>query len=142
MCKVANLLIQSLETGTDELRSFIAAWAALEIFVNSQFKGEYDRKWQDMLASDTPASSQIFFERLMNVMKGKYSLFDKFVVVASLLDEHSAENDIVEFKRLKGIRDNFFHGEEAQGEEGAVLPVEQVQNMLRKYLTLHLECTA
>jgi len=70
-------------------------------------------------------------------MKDKYNLFDKFVVIASLLDENPAEKDILEFKRLKNVRDNFFHGEKA-----AALPVEQAQNLLRKYLTLHLEYTA
>ena len=59
-------------------------------------------------------------------MKGRYSLFDKFVVIASLLDENSAEKYIEEFKQLKIIRDNFFHGAEA-----VPLPVGAAQYLLR-----------
>lgn len=137
LSKVANLLIQSLETATDEIRSFIVAWAALEIFVNSLFKDRYDREWLEKLASGAPASSHKYFERLKEVMKDKYRLSDKFLVIASLLNEDSAEEDAVEFKRLKDIRDNLFHGGGAE-----TLPVEQVQALLRNYLTLHLECSA
>jgi hypothetical protein len=43
LAKVANLLIESQETGTNELRAFIAAWSSLEIFVSAMFKAVYGR---------------------------------------------------------------------------------------------------
>jgi len=59
-----NLLSTSLDRGTDELQGFIAAWSALEIFINSAFKSTYEARWFTIMMAGTPESSKPIFDRL------------------------------------------------------------------------------
>jgi len=136
MATVARLLVQSLETGSSNLRSFIAAWSALEVFTNVVFKDSYEEQWVSLLATGTPAAAKKYFQRLQDVMKDKYRLLDKFLVVASLLDEKAAEHDTGEFMRVKDVRDRFFHTMEI---EESALPSQAIQALVQKYLRLHVE---
>ena len=114
---------------------FIAAWLALEIFVNASFKATYESRWFDIMENGAPAAAKPVFERLRDVMRDKYRLADKFLVIASVLDSDAAAMDIDEFRRLKGIRDSLLHALETP----AHLPTESVQKLLLKYMTLHLD---
>lgn len=67
-------------------------------------------------------------------MEGKYNIRDKFVVVASALDEANADEDIEAFEGLKNIRDTVH----TMSLHTASLLVDQTRNLLRKYLRLHL----
>jgi hypothetical protein len=91
--KVARLLAASLDRSADRLRSFISTWSAFEIFVNTAFKQQYDAAWLARLSEGTPAAGRTYFERLRDVMKDKVRLADKFLIIASMLDEASAEDD-------------------------------------------------
>lgn len=136
LAAVVRLLTQSIETTTDNLRSFLAAWAGFEIFVNNVFKDKYKQAYWDKLSSNTVSSGRRFFDRLKSVMKGKYNLADRFLVIASLLDETSADSDSVEFNGLKKLRDDLLHGQEV---DERTLPNAEVQYLLRKYLRLHIQ---
>ena len=58
--------------------------------------------------------------RIKDVMKDKYRLTDKFVLIASFLS-NEIEEDIESFKSMKKLRDDIFHGKEFNEE---TLPVE------------------
>lgn len=131
----SSLLITSLNQATDALQAFIAAWSALEIFVNASFKATYEPRWFDIMENGAPAAAKPVFERFKDVMSDKYRLADKFLVIASVLDADAAATDAEEFRRLKGIRDSLLHALETP----AHLPTEAVQKLLLKYLTLHLD---
>jgi hypothetical protein len=135
LAKIANLLIESQETKTNELRAFIAAWSALEMFVSSLFKAVYGERWFHNLSSNAPASAKPYFDRLKSVMNDKHRLADKFLVIAAILDSASAEKDVSDFRCLKSVRDGLFHTSEGATSQ---YPVEDTQNLLRKYLDLHL----
>jgi hypothetical protein len=135
LAKVANLLIESQEIRTNELRAFIAAWSALEIFVTATFKAVYEERLYRLLSSNVPASIVPYIARLKSVMNDKHRLNDKFLVLASILDSVSAEADASVFRRLKSARDGLFHASETATER---YPVEDTQKILRKYLDLHL----
>ena len=81
-----SLLSTSLERGTDELEAFIAAWSALEIFVNATFKTTYELRWFDIMQDGAPISAKPVFQRFKDVMSDKYRLADKFLIIASVLD--------------------------------------------------------
>src|SRR5713101_23199 len=49
---------------TDELQGFIAAWSALEIFINGTFKATYEVRWFEIMEDGAPASAKPVFERL------------------------------------------------------------------------------
>jgi hypothetical protein len=136
LTKVVNLLLESQEAATDDLRSFISAWAALEIFVNMIFRSRYESEWIGVLASAAPSSLTRHFDRLREVMKDKHRLLDKFLIVASLLDADSADADAAVFAAAKSVRDSLFHASDTNSTK---YPVAQIQNLLRKYLARHLD---
>ncbi len=129
-----RLLTQSLETTQDELRAFIAAWTALEIFTNKVFS-TYEEKFISGIEDDhnSHGVSQ-FLVRIKDVMKDKYRLTDKFSLIASFLSDDISE-DIELFKSMKKERDNISHGKEFDEES---LPVENARKMVAKYLKSHM----
>ena len=136
MSRSLSLLATSLDQGTDELQGFIAAWSALEIFVNTTFKSVYAAEWLKILQDGAPKSAKPVFDRLNDVMSDKYRLWDKFTIVACVLDPDAAVGDGAEFKRLKDIRDKLLHTFDNPLES---LPTLAIQVLLQKYLRLHLK---
>ena len=131
---VYRLLVRATSEHSDKLRSFIFAWTALEIFFNKIFK-LYEVKFLEKHTIDgLPILAQHFFKRIKNVMKGKYSLRDKFIVIASMLSDDT-EDDLDKFVKAKRVRDTFLHGEDI---EESQLPIQEIVVMVRKYLSLHL----
>jgi hypothetical protein len=125
--KIVRLLANSHQTKDRALQSFIEAWAALEIFVNASFKHRYEREWMAKLKTGAPPSAQPYFVRLAEIMKDRVRLNDKFVIIASLLNESGAEEDAATFARLKKLRDSFHTGEIVESN----LTVETAQLLLR-----------
>jgi hypothetical protein len=74
-----------------------------------------------------PVSAQPLIDRFRDVMKDKYRLADKFLVVASLLDAATASDDAIEFSELKRIRDGPLH---ALDMPSSPLPTDDVQKLL------------
>ena len=131
---VYRLLVRATSEHSDKLRSFIFAWTALEIFFNKIFK-LYEVKFLEKHTIDgLPILAQHFFKRIKDVMKGKYSLRDKFIVIASMLSDDT-EDDLDKFVKAKKVRDTFLHGEDI---EESQLPIQEIVGMVRKYLSLHL----
>ena len=83
-----------------------------------------------------PESSTPIFERFKDVMKDKYRILDKFLVISTILDPDGANEDVKSFKSLKEIRDNMFHKFDSIPDH---LPVENVQALFVKFLKLHLQ---
>lgn len=135
LARPTSLLFTSLEKATGELQGFIAAWSALEIFVNATFKSSYEKGWSAIMAGGAPASAKPLFKRFQEVMSNKYRLVDKFLVIASVLDADHAADDAAEFRRLKKLRDGLFHVLDAPS---SPLPTEAGQKLLLKYMKLHL----
>lgn len=75
-----RLFTQSLETTQDQLRSFISAWTALEIFTNKVFS-VYEEKFIVNIADNHNSHGvNQFLTRIKDVMKDKYRLTDKFAL--------------------------------------------------------------
>ena len=119
LARSTRLLVSSLEEATDALQAFISAWSALEIFVNASFKDTYEVRWT---ASALPNAE-------------KPTLAGKFEYIASILDPANSAADGDEFRRLKGIRDKFFHAVATPRE---LLPTDAIQKLCMKYMKLHL----
>jgi hypothetical protein len=139
IARAAGLLITSLEQATDQLQAFIAAWSALEIFVNATFKATYEARWFQIMEDGAPASAKPVFKRFEDVMTDKYRLADKFLIIASVLDSQAATDDAKEFVRLKKFRDGLFH---ALDSPTSSLPTDDVQKLLLKFMKLHFTAKA
>jgi len=132
---VCRLLVRSGSEKNDKIRAFIFAWTALEVFFNKAFRA-YEHKFLEKHTIDSlPILAQHFFERIRDVMKGKYSLRDKFIVIATVLSPDS-DGDLEIFRKAKKARDTFLHGEDIDENE---LPTSEIVNMVKKYLKLHIE---
>jgi hypothetical protein len=138
LSSVFGLLRAAVDGGAEPLRSFVAAWSALEIFTNKLFK-MYERIWFDLLVRDRPSAEIAHLSRIREVMKGKHSLTDKFTVIAFVLDTEGAVTDIPVFNELKNVRDRLLH---RGAQETGNLPAPQVVSLIRRYLRLHLERVA
>lgn len=130
-----RLLSQSSKGHIDQLMAFLSAWTALELFIQQAFKSTYEPRLHALFEKAAPSSASRFLERMRDVMNDKYNIRDKFVAVASALDEVGAEADIVHFAQLKKRRDDFAH---AMKDDPTTLPADATRDLLRKYLRLHL----
>ena len=133
--RVVRLLVSSLQTEGDALRSFLYAWTAIEIFVNKTFRSHEEQFFRTLGDGEHPDARRQYLERSRTGRSGKYSLTDKFALIASFLCPESADEDVGLFKRVKQDRDKLVHGQDVHE---AGLPVRAVQELLRRYLRLYL----
>lgn len=134
--RVFRLLSQAIDGTNDNLRSFIFACTALEVFINKIFK-EYEKEFLAFLDKSSGFNtSKIFLNRISEVMRDKYKLQDKFVIITSFLKDEEAELMLEWFKKIKKCRDQMFHGEEI---EEATLPTDDVINIIKIYLKKHID---
>lgn len=132
-----RLFAQSLEATQDNLRSFISAWTALEIFTNKVFSNYEERFIAGIADEHSSHGVSQFLARIKVVMKDKYRLSDKFALIASFLSD-DVEEDIELFRSLKDLRDDISHGNEFNEE---TLPIESVRKLAAKYLRSHILLT-
>jgi hypothetical protein len=134
--RIVRLYVHSLNRATDNYRSFIAAWSALEILVGKIFP-----TYQPLLAAELqqvsqPPGVQVYLNRVAEVMEDQHNLADKFTIISMFLDdEGQPEEDVKKFRRLKKVRDLLFHGQDIPEES---LPTGEVQQLFDKYLRNHV----
>lgn len=133
--RVIGLHAHSLNTATDNYRSFIASWSALEILIGKLFPA-----YQRLLATELRAVSQApglhaYLDRVADVMGAKHSLADKFSVLSVYLSDKEGAEDLVAFRALKNIRNRLTHGEDMAE---ANLPTRAVQSLFERCLRNHL----
>lgn len=136
--EVGSLLASSYHSEGDAVRSFLAAWKALERFVDKTF-GRYEQPFfAGLLGGVQPDAFKKHLVRCHEEMgkARKYSLNDRFRVVSYQLCPADADRDADVFSRAKDVRDRLAHREEVEDSE---LPVAAVRTLVRKYVRLHLE---
>jgi hypothetical protein len=135
LSRVYKLLIQAISRDNDELRRFIFGWSALEILISKLFS-EYEKQFVQNLVGAHPANNSLrYFERVREVMQGKYSIIDKFVIVAACIGDDRSEADIENFTKIKKMRDALLHGEVINEKS---LPIRETVELLQKYLLRHI----
>ena len=135
MASVVRLLNQSIDEGSDTLRSFLSAWTGLEILINKTFSS-YESRFIDTIKQGAPSHALDFYlNRVSNVMSDKYRLIDRFIIVSHFLSNTSSKSDLEQFRQIKNIRDQLLHGAEIADSN---LPVHETQDILKRYLTKHL----
>jgi hypothetical protein len=135
---IYKLLVQAISRDNDQLRRFMFGWSALEILTNKVFS-EYEKQFvQNLIGADPAIHTQRYFERIRDVMKGKYRLADKFVVLAACVGDKTVEDDIENFVKIKKTRDALMHGETIDEKS---LPDSETVALLKKYLRHHINAT-
>jgi hypothetical protein len=136
ICNVAALFAMALEQKSDRYKGFVTAWSALEILTGKLF-----RRYEDTLVAKLEGASNApglksYLDRVQEVMNGRYTLVDRFIVLSIFLGGDQAAEDIARFKACKEIRDKLFHGKQIPDRE---LPIDDVFGLLDKYLRNFLE---
>jgi hypothetical protein len=103
--------------------------------------GKLFRRYEDTLLAKLEGESNApglksYLDRVKQVMNGKYTLVDRFIVLSIFLGGDQAAGDIARFKTCKEIRDKLFHGKQIPDSE---LPMDEVFGLLDKYLRNFLE---
>lgn len=131
---VVHLLARSLQTA-DDLQAFFTAWAGFEVFLDKVFD-RYKERIYVQLKEGIATAAAPFVDRLQHVIQagGRYNVRDKFVVVSSFLELADAVSDQNHFASIKKIRD----GIHTMRLQPSGYPTLEMQNLLRKYLRLHL----
>jgi hypothetical protein len=80
---------------------------ALEVFVNKSFGIYAERSWDGLSADVSVPIRERYLKRIHEVMRDKYKLFDKFVIISAELDPAEADRDMEIFQRGKKLRDSF-----------------------------------
>ncbi|MDL2124672.1 MAG: hypothetical protein LWX51_16700 [Deltaproteobacteria bacterium] len=128
-----SLFVESQNKKNDNLRSFIAAWSALELLINRLSKVAR-AEWRSLL--ETRMSTLPPWDRnLVEVSSEEYRMRDRFFSVTCVLDLDSAQADSEAFIRINDVRSGFYHRMEVRDKD---LPTNDVQTLFRKYLRLGL----
>jgi hypothetical protein len=133
--RAVNLMSFSVEQHQDRFRAFVASWTAMELLINKLFPN-YERTLYAQLADTESEANRSFFARIREVMKDKYRLLDKFSLVALSLSPDTADGDLQSLKQIVEIRNDLIHKQSVRDEQ---LPVEALQQLLRKYMIKHLD---
>ena len=126
-----SLFVQSQKKENDNLRSFIAAWSALELVVNRLAKVIWP-KWKSLLEADGLPE---WDKEMKDVVLQDYRMRDRFFSVACVLDMGSARADTETFIRINDMRSGFYHRMTVQERD---LPTNDARALFRKYLKLGL----
>lgn len=126
-----SLFVQSQKKENDNLRSFIAAWSALELLVNRLAK-VIRPKWESLLEADGLPE---WDKELKDVPLQDYRMRDRFFSVACVLDMGSAMADTETFILINDMRSGFYHRMTVHEKD---LPANDTRALFRKYLKLAL----
>lgn len=137
---VIRLFSQMSEYDDDKLKAYLFGWNAFEIFISKAFN-KYEQDFlSPLINADQPDLRKRFTDRFREVMKDKYKLGDKFVVVTAVLfpgiSEKESNSYYKRFMKLKKLRNNIFHGQAFQEEN---LPVRELSVLLRQYIKAHIQ---
>lgn len=139
LSRVYRLFVQAISRKNDELRRFLFGWSALEILISKVFS-DYEKLFiTNLLGSDPANHVQRYFERVRDVMKRKYRITDKFVIVAACIGKDSVETDIEDFVKIKKARDALLHGDLV---DEKTLPVSETISLLKRYIRYHTNTKA
>jgi hypothetical protein len=99
----------ALEESDDNLRSFLAAWASLEIFATKVFSANFNSEVLSSLGLGGSGWQGKLRERLTQTDAQKLGIEDQFAFLAVWLSRGSAEADIVLFAELNQARNDLYH---------------------------------
>ncbi len=138
LVSTARLFSDMAIYGREPFRAFLAGWNALEILVNKSFKEYENRLFNALNMTLQPVMAALFLAQVRKTLEGKHNLVNRFTLVSAVLlpgqDAADAETDLLAFKSIKKNRDEISHGDAF---DEANLPVNELHNLLMKYLAAH-----
>ena len=124
----------ALAESDDDIRSFIAAWASLEIFANKMFSTYFNSAITSSLGLGNSEWEDRLCARLTQTDAQELGVDDRFAFLAAWLSRSSAKDDIDLFARVNEARNDLYHRGVVEGR----LPNRDLIRLFRKYLALLL----
>jgi hypothetical protein len=124
----------ALEESDDNLRSFIAAWASLEIFARTVFRANFTPAVLSSLGLGRSGWEGELRAQLTQTDAQKLGIEDHFKFLAVWLSRGSAKVDIDLFAQVNEARNNLYH----KGVVARRLPSRDAISLFRKYLALEV----
>jgi hypothetical protein len=124
----------TFEEVDDHLRSFVAAWASLEIFVNKVFCANFNLPLLSSLGLQSDGWEGKLHGRLKNIEVSNLGIEDRFAFLSIWLSRSSAEEDTGLFARLNSVRNDIYH----RGIVSNHLRNQEVISLFRRYVPLLL----
>ena len=130
---VFRLSAGSASNARDNLRAFLFAFTALEVFVGKCIHW-YKTQLQGLTERDHSSKIHTYLERLRQ-RKEEHVLSYKFALIASFLALDNLDETITKFDQAKKCRNDIVHGDPF---DEAALPIAKVRNWLGELVRLHL----
>jgi hypothetical protein len=130
---VFRLSACSASNARDNLRAYLFAFTALEVFVCKCIHW-YKTQLEGLTERDHSPKIHTYIERLRQ-RKEEHVLSYKFALIASFLALDNLDETITKFDQAKKCRNDIVHG--APFDEAA-LPIDKVRNWLGELMRLHL----
>ncbi|MGR9035645.1 MAG: hypothetical protein ACU83O_03530, partial [Gammaproteobacteria bacterium] len=128
--RVSRLMYDAMQEA-DKMKSFLFAWAALEIFVNTSFSNLIVTEFPDKEIPDAYRDriAKLFSDpnrgRTISSLAQKYAYLSVFIWKFLNCDDYD------EFIKAKKTRDNFFHGDKIIP---SALPTRKIMHLLNKII--------
>jgi hypothetical protein len=122
----------ALEKSDDQLRSFICAWASLEIFIRKVFNANFNSDAVSRLGLGGSEWERVLRSRLTRIDVQVGGLQDRFAFLAAYLSRSSAEADVALFAQLNEVRNDLYH----RGVVARRLPSRELISLFQKYTAL------
>ena len=113
----------------DDLKKFLYFFLAVEIEVHRTF-GNLPKAQHVARGVSAESRVAVSIARLIENRDNWTNLADRFVWCVASVWTHLADDDVDEFKRLKGVRDGIAHGRIARPEHADVAAVERLAQRL------------
>ena len=130
---VFRLSAGSASNARDNLRAFLFAFTALEVFVGKCIHW-YKTQLEGLTERDRSPKIHTYLERLRQC-KEEHVLSYKFALIASFLALDNLDETITKFDQAKKCRNDIVHGDPF---DEAALPIAKVRNWLGELVRLHL----
>jgi hypothetical protein len=124
----------ALQESDDHLRSFIAAWASLEIFTNKIFSTDFNPAVLQNLGLAASGWERELYARLRQVDAQQLGIEDRFAFLPVYLSRNSAKTDIELFGRVNAVRNDLYH----RGVVARRASSRDAISLFQKYLALQL----
>ena len=136
MEKVRRLYFRACDSDVEPLIAFILSWTALEMFIGKVFPNYEEELFCHLLRDLSGSSIKKYFDKLRNIIKkeNRLRLLDKFTVIAYCLYPDTADDDIKEFSKLNGIRNDLLHENKTKDNS---FPVKEVIKVFSRYFPAH-----
>lgn len=137
--RVCRLYHQMATSKQHPVRAYLLGWTAFEILLTKAFAAYETEFFASAGSGWQPALRSNFINSIRKLLGGKYRADEKVKAVSAVLFADRPAQEVGELvtriKQMKDLRDQISHGQDFEEDQ---LPINQLDDLLRKYLVAAL----